>query len=406
MGIAQTDQPGQHQHLDGELEQKAPSDSRASRLQDASSLNGSSARAKSPTKTLPTLESLEKPVGVEAFDFARADEQLPDDVRELFYTIYEFMEGSGGFLPREVENEIRALCGKRVFQHHFRPRTEQGSKEHSTESPQTSDAATATQAARDKCLLELDCIDNIVKETLESGNLKKSEPSWNEDVHKVLLRLAVTDRPGLKVENITLARLLTGCVPRLLGGGSVNKMVDYAIVFRPAEGVQLRESIRALVLGQPVDSQSISPTPYAPLKYSPTGILVETKTPEGSFQEALDQLCTWVSALHIRMQQLRKGILVISMPLLICRGSHWTLYFACDKNSQIVSLFPTRNTPKARWGEANSAQKVVGPIDIGSTSTHISAYRLLNVIRLLLDWMETTFVEWIQSEVLQVPNEE
>ncbi|KAL1873434.1 hypothetical protein VTK73DRAFT_979 [Phialemonium thermophilum] len=167
---------------------------------------------------------------------------------------------------------------------------------------------------------------------------------------------------------------------------SQQKMVDFAILLEADEGLPLQSAIttlleRRLSLGQ----KSINQTDYGRLIELPAPIAIETKTAEGSVEEAKVQLGVWTAAWFRRMKMLmrdmtaadaestpsssttqRTSATTISIPLLLVVGERWSLFYACEQNGRITI----------------STSEV-----IGDTSTILGIYKLMRCLRSIGQWL-------------------
>lgn len=136
-----------------------------------------------------------------------------------------------------------------------------------------------------------------------------------------------------------------------------SKKVDFALVVSVADDTPFRAAIdrvtqalalRALLAADhkeqgPAPSQSINPTSYAPLFRDPMAVVIETKSTTAS-NDPLVQLSFMVAALHRRLVTLSspgRPLPVRVIPTILAISvvdHHWTVYFAVDRRSRIVSL--------------------------------------------------------------------
>ncbi len=121
-----------------------------------------------------------------------------------------------------------------------------------------------------------------------------------------------------------------------------SKMVDYAIALDCDNETQ-KEIIETLK-DEPPDAASINHTMYSCLRHRPIAISIETKTPDGSTEEAHVQLLLWATAHFNRLRGLRiraasKDARLIDLPMLHVHGADWFALFAVDQVSDgIVSV--------------------------------------------------------------------
>jgi hypothetical protein len=128
-------------------------------------------------------------------------------------------------------------------------------------------------------------------------------------------------------------------------------MVDFALVLRPGlshkdDDQALQDKMQKLVLALPKPVSTINQATHPSLRFFPLAVAIETKTDASSLLEASFQLCVWTAAWHVRMKRLlqlggRVGpgekAKVITVPLVTVQDGRWTLTFAVDQGSEIVS---------------------------------------------------------------------
>lgn len=195
---------------------------------------------------------------------------------------------------------------------------------------------------QEQLVQELKEIVKIRNATSFCNRKKVHEPSWNERVHSRMLQQAIEGLAGLEYHNITTARVLRGLVPENIYGETLKKkMVDYAITLGDPFITEADISGR---LGSCYGRlrRTINPSDYSPLCYDPIAVSIETKSPDGSEQDAKVQLSVWVSAHFNRLRDLLPTTLArapvsITLPLLFVSGESWNLLFASDGGESIVS---------------------------------------------------------------------
>ncbi|KAH8669438.1 hypothetical protein BGZ61DRAFT_315944, partial [Ilyonectria robusta] len=90
---------------------------------------------------------------------------------------------------------------------------------------------------------------------------------------------------------------------------------------------------------------------YQPLRYRPIAISIETKTPDGSGQEAKTQVSVWAAAYMARLRALSGTsksamALGVTLPLVTVRGGEWSVLFAKDQvdGIDLIEMFVVGNT--------------------------------------------------------------
>ncbi|KAF2792316.1 hypothetical protein K505DRAFT_223479, partial [Melanomma pulvis-pyrius CBS 109.77] len=117
---------------------------------------------------------------------------------------------------------------------------------------------------------------------------------------------------------------------------------------------------------------------YFPLRNAPIAITIQTKTPDGNVEEAMEQLSAWATAYFNRLRALLRPIAAsepvsIVLPIISVSGADWNLKFARDCYYSI---------------------DIIDSATIGSTTTIVGCYKILYALRLLFDWITTTFRFW------------
>ncbi|KAH7143420.1 hypothetical protein EDB81DRAFT_652809 [Dactylonectria macrodidyma] len=132
------------------------------------------------------------------------------------------------------------------------------------------------------------------------------------------------------------------------------------------------------------DFGSINHTSYQPVRDRPIAVSIETKTPEGSNQEAKAQLLAWTTA-HLKRLRSLAGTshssfaVDVTLPMISIRGGDWTLLFARDQPDG-VDLIET--------------------FSVGSTKSLVSCYKVTAFLRHLGIWVQTVYREWILKNTL------
>ena len=98
-------------------------------------------------------------------------------------------------------------------------------------------------------------------------------------------------------------------------------------------------------------SVGVNQLAYAPLRYSPIAVGVETKTGMSSLEEGRRQLgvCTaaWHRRIHALMAQkaYMRGEKIVMLPLLLIVEHEWRLSFAIDAGDAIVRVLSPHPLP-------------------------------------------------------------
>lgn len=333
-------------------------------VQQAPSETSDTTRSDSPaptrrSRTMPSLLSLARPVRfLKENMLARS---LPCDAQALYLNI-SAVEAKEEILPSTLRHHAD-FRDVRVRDFMWEPALVRNH-------PYAEDEAT---------LLEKHArIRGIVRDSLASSNLNRSEDAWNSLVHAPVLRLALSRFARLDVEPVTSARVMRRWRPFLRYSyqvlrqpspdtassassaseqdeerprapvrahvSSLRKMVDFAVVLRP--GKELVKIIDELLNRQLYGMTSINPSMYEPLRTRPAPIFIEINTPSGDMDTANVQLGLWIAAWHQHMRMIvalgrrnnnHPDSPVLTLPVLRVVGSEWTLLFAVEADNEIVS---------------------------------------------------------------------
>ncbi|KAM0418933.1 hypothetical protein ACHAPT_012091 [Fusarium lateritium] len=183
---------------------------------------------------------------------------------------------------------------------------------------------------------ELKMLERVMDRTETCIAENVSEPSWNVKVHEPLLDVALAPfRAIMSHWDVTKAVIDKDYVPQHGPGIDLqSKMVDFCLVLDDDETIQVaKDRLR------PGNRRTINHTEYQPLRFRPIAISIETKTPDGSSQEARAQLSVWTTAYVARLRELAgtsaAGGLDLTLPILTVRGGQWELSFIIDRADAI-----------------------------------------------------------------------
>ncbi|KLU90652.1 hypothetical protein MAPG_10504 [Magnaporthiopsis poae ATCC 64411] len=168
---------------------------------------------------------------------------------------------------------------------------------------------------------------------------KRGEPAWNSLVHCPLLQLAARFffRGGVICEPVMSAGIASQWLPEMAGKpmaaankGAVagGKMVDFVL---------------ALDLNNPRPRDQE---------------LADVTKITAAQTEGTLQLDIWTAVWHRRMRDLGYTDRLINLPLVLCRGHGWSLYFACDRGHKIDIVGPASGSraPCATGGSPSLAE--------------------------------------------------
>ncbi|KAI1132336.1 hypothetical protein F5Y10DRAFT_261321 [Nemania abortiva] len=226
-------------------------------------------------------------------------------------------------------------------------------------------------------LLELETLLDIVARTNDFVAVSRSEPAWNEAIHRPILELSLRSQPQVKVENITRANIAKPFQPSLrprleLDLPSVTELVDYALLLEPVPNGHLSNCINDFVAT--LQLETFNQSSYQPLRTLPSGVFVKTKVDGKGYQEAQAQVGVWMAAWFERVGEFR-NISDLAIPLVIAAGEEWELWFAIDRPDCF---------------------DVCGPLAIGGTGDLQSIYLLRYCLACLGDWMTEDFRRWVE----------
>ncbi|KAI0114071.1 hypothetical protein GGR51DRAFT_505431 [Nemania sp. FL0031] len=233
-------------------------------------------------------------------------------------------------------------------------------------------------------LSELESLRTIVARTCSQKDSDRTEASWNENVHRPMLDLAVLHNPSISIENVTRANITREFLPQSASPISVtpdSKLIDYAVVLNPEveERVNIKRIMRFI---DTLEFRGFNQSSYFPLRIMPSGIFIETKASKGGSSEGKARLGMWLASWYHRVSVFpySENNDVLPPPvipiLLVESGSWWSLYFAFDTGSRY---------------------EICGAGISMGTETLRNAYCLLAVLRILAHWMATDFLDWVDD---------
>ena len=369
----------------------------------------SRSRSTSPAKTTTALGNLDKPVRFPTMA-ENAVAQLPADARGLYKRIRNIVVHHEAFMPLSIREDIDSAAGcrhrKTWFYHDAgmsevdtRPLDSDAARDatdnHDSDNdddnddddddddddkppgPSYSERRQRRQPSpRMAALAELDILVDLVATANSCRVLGRHEATWNMEVHSPLFRLAL-DRPDcahVLVEAVTHASIAPPFLPpwkAALDGTEArgetvdSKRLDFVLALfvdpgspreqhgwpgrRRETDSTLAEAIREAVASMPM-SVGVNQLAYAPLRYSPIAVGVESKTGMSNLEEGRRQLGVCTAAWHRRMHALMAqktymtGEKIVTLPLLLIVEHEWRLSFAVDAGDAIVRV-PSRPPP-------------------------------------------------------------
>lgn len=324
-----------------------------------------SKRSRSPVKNMADLRLAEKPVETVLL---RTKEQLPRDVELLFRRSKEIRAGHD-IVPRDVEEAITAaltladdpISSGSIYDTH------EWSTQHSLAVWDSSE--------------ELRTLRRIVDRTAVCSLENVSEAAWNTRVHDLILDIAL-EPYGDHVSHWDVTRALIN-KPYLTKHGTgpslQAKMVDFCIALGGTEiTIPVRQKLKTCK-----DYHSINHTSYQALRDRPIGVSIETKTPEGSDQQAKAQLSVWSTSHLKRLRTLAvmvgtNEVLDLTLPVVTVYGSEWNLYFIRDCDDKV---------------------ELIEAISIGNTKSLVGCYKVVAFIRELANWTIQVYEPWLRRKI-------
>lgn len=369
----------------------------------------------SPTKQMQTLRQLDEPVLFESFGTRSHSESA--EMTALRGKIRRYTDGIGviSIAATDVEQQARPL-----LQNYRLDREDLARLTYTWACAVEARTVTGSTPplARAMALVEL-----AVK--LESS--QSHETTWNEDVHREVIKLALESSvhsESLVMTNVyvALARLIfspcrtddfasksTRIDPKSLALAALpRRVVDYTISLKPDQQME-RAFARLKPLGGTI-AKSWNHVTSPDCCEHPFAISIETKAPNKSWTDGKPQLGIWAAAFVRRLGLLAKAqsdtqpedskqhLAIPDFPLLVVQGHDWHLLLVSSGANTKRS-----STGQGSLPEPNSINFAPGSLtifskyDIGSTRSCFELYKLLAVLHLLFDWAETTWRPWFHK---------
>ncbi|KAL9603508.1 MAG: hypothetical protein Q9179_002178 [Wetmoreana sp. 5 TL-2023] len=215
------------------------------------------------------------------------------------------------------------------------------------------------------------------------------ESTWNMEVHSTLLRTAlrgVWRSKEIWYRDITSARISDGDLLPKVAGLTRSKMVDFAIIIKPAFLSPFWDQIRHKCNELPY--RTINQTDATNVRRVPIAISLEVKRAGGNEHETLVQLETWVTAHYNNLKVLTgtvtrepSDVKMPILPLIQIQGHEWKLMIAqlmSDRDMIIVH----RDIP------------------LGSTRNILGIYQIILALQRLAKWVAEEYRPWWITNVL------
>ena len=374
-----------------------------------SSQSSQSTRSTSPVKRTQDLRKLQKPVrfaNQNPRDLAATIASVNAQSLQLFRRINTKVTSQRGILPLELRDELLPELGYGLedgddedIAHLFSTRTTRPTAATSRKALKDrrrqrviakgdydddgAEGQPKNQSPQDDILHHLNLLDefetllDIVARTSQFKAAPNSEAAWNEEIHSCILRLAMGDWPGVRVENVTRANIAKPFHPLArpeleLEVPLATKMIDYALLLQPELTDPLSGAIQDFVAK--LRYQTFNQSMYEHLRTGPSGVFIETKVETKRYAEARTQLGLWLATWYDRVREFHSTDSLV-LPVLIATAEAWELWFAIDRCDYF---------------------DICGPLSIGGTDNLQSIYLLRYCLSCLGEWMTTDFRSWVK----------
>ncbi|KAI0835669.1 hypothetical protein F5Y06DRAFT_124015 [Hypoxylon sp. FL0890] len=361
-------------------------------------------RSTSPIKRADDLRNLDKPVYWRAMSVGdltkRISETQDNGVISLLHQIKRVVVSGRGYLPQQLREDLAVELGleeddTHQFVEHVEFSLDQEAIERGKRNLRRAGGFEDTpkerwdSVARNMLYLkaledEMEVLKSIVGETNKFKLIPNAEPEWNQKIHGPMLKLAVRNQQGkVEYKNVTNAKVAIPFIPDTKVPTKLRyatKMIDYVLALR-TQNDDFGQRVKSFTatLDPAYFNQSTSDS----IRFCPTGVFVETKV-NGSagWSEGKAQLGFWLAAWFKRVSMFPKrmdssNVKIPPMPVILAVCDRWELHFAFDGDDEI---------------------EICGGLDIGGTGHLDAAYRLLAVLRVLVDsWMATRFLQWVEG---------
>ncbi|KAI1153550.1 hypothetical protein F4825DRAFT_248100 [Nemania diffusa] len=347
---------------------------------------GSRARARSHIKNRADLRFAR----IEMRDLRKRETlpKLPESARELLKRLGAVNRGEG-IIPSIIREEFQAAGGE------FGP---------------SNLITTSYHLTKDEALRELQGIVDIVDNAASCSDESQSEAAWNALVHCRVFEWALANSAGKSVKSwlVSSARMVPGVASKVgnpgNSGGAGSKMVDFCLTIEPTNPEQVTDIMEYQQASQ---LQTLNQSMYPPLRFRPVAIAVETNV-DTSQETGETQLGIWTKAWFNRIYMLLQSRDALSscppLPLISIRGNHWFVLIAYleeeGKNTDASHL--QQLDEQSQGGEGLPKLVLAGQRDIGNTNSIYNTYQLLKSIRLLVDWAESDFRNYIDQVVMPI----
>ena len=179
---------------------------------------------------------------------------------------------------------------------------------------------------------------------------------------------------------------------RASGSKLQKKMVDLAYVLKPSSATNASFSNLEIEPGAP--SESFNQTCLSTIIDKPLAVSIETKPGTVAGDQGLTQLSIWVHAHFAKLRQLMTSARDKSEPLgtlpalvlAIAHGANWTFLVASQDKLGKLTLWRYRNDM--------------------TTNTKIGVYQVVAALQLVLDWAQTQFRPWFETNALPLTPEQ
>ncbi|RGP64188.1 methyltransferase type 11 [Fusarium sporotrichioides] len=198
------------------------------------------------------------------------------------------------------------------------------------------------------------CLLHAARHSCRTSNINK---------YRTVLHPTVNGRAAAiesKMIDFTLLLWLNRGSPRKAAHNTVISDADF----------RLMNSIAKTVWRQPVETQYVNQSTYAPLRFAPMAVNIETITAT-SANQGKSQLSVWTGSWFKRISELGlRGGRIPTIPLIHVVGHEWHISFAS-------------------WHEGRI--EIAEELEIGDTRTLVRLYQLVASLRCVGGWIETVY---------------
>ncbi|KAG8527284.1 uncharacterized protein KY384_008028 [Bacidia gigantensis] len=207
-----------------------------------------------------------------------------------------------------------------------------------------------------------------------------SEPSWNDEVHSRILRLALQGQrkdTHIWYRNVTMHKITKEAKPPLSGKAQDGSMVDFAILIEPPNETLAK-------LNTIFSSNCLNQTDAKDLEKTILATNIETKV-QGARSRAkgICQLAVWTLAQFTKLKLLNPGLQwtdLPTMPVILTERHSWTL---------LVMRMISETEILVHIGQ-----------QVGNTGTIRGLFQVIATIQRLARWSREDYMKWWEDQIL------